>query len=99
MSMYGAPVRGSGETFTAPGTSRRISATFCGKLLNLAEITAEYLHPDLSANAGREHFDSVDDRLCPNVLHAGHQESCIHLFKQASPALVQGAIDSAAANE
>ena len=42
------------------------------------QVLAEYLHPDVGAHAGREHFDAVDDRLREDVAPTGHLQHSPH---------------------
>jgi hypothetical protein len=43
-------------------------------LLDGCEIAAKNLNPDLRADSGREHVDSVANRLRPDVRHSRHME-------------------------
>src|SRR5260370_25132478 len=61
-------------------------------LLQDVEVVAEDLHADLGADTGREHVDSVDDRLGPDFRYAGQRRGLVQftdelLARHARPPL------------
>ena len=50
-----------------------------GPLLEDVEVVPEDLHADLGPDAGRQHVDAIDDRLGPDVRHAGQRGRYVQL--------------------
>lgn len=46
--------------------------------INRVEVRAKDLHANVGADAGREHLDAIDDRLCEDVRPTGHLQHAAH---------------------